>query len=107
MAGSPRCRNWKLNHAGHGVRCIESNAKFLAEQALVSMLQGWKLQADAHEAQHGSKIAEDYFTGPQWLEIGKALRAMLNCEIGRLDGGTLDAFILSAIEAAGYSESDL
>ncbi len=85
----------------------ERDGKIYTERAMVAMLKGWKAMAEGHQAQHGSKIGEDYFLGPLWLEIGKSLRGLLNGEIGRLDGGTVDGFILSTLKAAGFTESDL
>ena len=53
------------------------------------------------------KLADDSYTGPVWLDILKAARALLSTELGRLDGGLLDDFILEELGKAGFSEEDL
>jgi hypothetical protein len=67
------------------------------ERALVIMLQGWLAYADAHRAAFDSLISEDGVLGPSWLDIGKAMLTMLNGELGRMDGGTLDGVIRDAM----------
>ncbi len=71
------------------------------EKALVMMLQGWLAYADAHNnlCDGESKIGDDGVLGPEWTEIGKALRGLLNGELGRLDGGTLDQLLLNAMSS--------
>ena len=54
-----------------------------------------------------SPLSQDSYAGPIWLEILKAARGLLSTELGRLDGGILDAFILEELTEAGFSESDL
>jgi hypothetical protein len=98
---------WKMQRPDCHLRVIEGNAPFLAEQSVVAMLKGWQTYAAAHLVQHGSKISEDYFLGPQWLAIGKGLRTLLNGETGRLDGGTVDGFILDTTKEAGFDENDI
>lgn len=85
----------------------EPEGKAYTERGMVSMLRGWQAYADGHRAQHGSMIGNDHFLGPLWLEMGKSLRGMLNGEIGRMDGGTVDAFILDTLTANGFTEADL
>lgn len=77
------------------------------ERSVVAMLKGWELYAKMHKRRFGSAIGDDGFLGPQWLATGKALRALLNGETGRLDCGTVDAFILDTITANGFTEGDL
>lgn len=99
---------WSLNgRPDCHLRHIEKNAPTLHEQAIVAMASGWKLQADAHKVAHGGVIGDDGVLGTPWLEIGKALRALLNGQTGRLDCGTVDAFILDTLFANGFSEDDL
>lgn len=85
----------------------ENKARQAQARALGVMLRGWQAYAVAHYAIHETRIADDGFLGPQWLEIGKGLRAMLNGETGALDCGTLDSFILVTLADAGFSEDDL
>ncbi len=85
----------------------ESEGKAHTERAMVSMLKGWAAYATGHRAQHGSMIGDDGFLGPLWLEMGKSLRGLLNGEIGRMDGGTVDSFIIETLEANGFTQADL
>lgn len=77
------------------------------EYGMIQMIRGWAEYADAHFHRFETVIGEDYFLGPLWLEIGKSLRGLLNGELGRLDGGTLDGLLLEIIEHNGYTEEDL
>ena len=63
------------------------------ERAYVLMLRGWLEYADAHRSATGSKIGDDHVLGDEWFKIGEALRGLLNGDLGRLDGGTLDTII--------------
>jgi len=67
------------------------------ESAIVHLLNGWVEYASHHRKQYISSIGDDGVLGPEWWEIGKALRHLLNGETGRLDCGTLDAFILDTM----------
>ena len=98
---------WGLQGPDCHARKSEGNAPFLMEQAITAMAKGWALYAETHALRFGDKISEDYVLGPEWLQAGKAIRALLNGETGRLDCGTVDSFILDAIHAAGFTEADL
>lgn len=98
---------WNMQTPDCHVRKIERNAPFLVEQAITSMAKGWALYAETHALRFGDKISEDYILGAEWLKAGKAIRALLNGETGRLDCGTVDGFILAAVETAGFTEEDL
>ena len=72
---------------------------------LVQFLRDFRVQ---HEnVSICSKIADDSYTGLIWLEILKGARGLLSTELGRLDGGILDTFILEELKEAGFSESEL
>jgi hypothetical protein len=77
------------------------------EQGMVSLLRGWLDYADAHMARFESRIGEDYILGPAWAQIGSSVRTLLNGELGRLDGGTLDSLICESLEAEGYNPEEL
>ena len=51
-----------------------------------------------------SRLSADYVLGEAWAEIGRQLRNLLNGDLGRLDGGTLDHAITSAFAYAGLDE---
>jgi hypothetical protein len=71
------------------------------------MLRAWEKYATAHKARFDSTIGEDYVLGPRWEEIGMGIRGLLNGETGRLDCGTLDAFILQTLTGNGVSTDNL
>lgn len=73
-----------------------------AERGVVYMLRGWALYADRHRAAYGSKVGDDGVLGEEWEAIGRGIRGLLNGETGRLDCGTLDAFIVDTLESEGF-----
>lgn len=77
-----------------------------AEAPIVNLIKAWLNYADKHEEDLGSSIGEDYYLGDRWADIGFALRDLLNGELGRLDGGTLDGLICGALDAEGW-DTDL
>lgn len=78
----------------------EHGAQF--ELALLDILSGLTEYAGAHVRQYDSPIADDGVIGEAWLDALRGLRALLNGELGRLDGGTLDHAILELYKAAGF-----
>ena len=72
------------------------------ETAIVSMLKGWEQYAMDHKRRFDSPIDEDYVLGPAWKEIGESIRTLLNGEVGRLDAGTVDGFILDTMAENGF-----
>lgn len=72
------------------------------ERAVIGLLAGWATYADQHRAHYGSGIGADGVLGPQWMAIGEAIRGLLNGECGRLDCGTLDAFICNTLRAEDF-----
>lgn len=71
------------------------------EAAIVGMLNGWHLYAGTHQFRFESPIGDDGVLGPEWQAIGQALLGLLNGNTGRLDCGTLDAFIRDTLTLAG------
>jgi hypothetical protein len=71
------------------------------EAGLVGMLKGWATYASDYTARYETPIGEDYVLGVAWQKIGEELRTLLNGELGRLDGGTLDSFILGTLRENG------
>ena len=92
-------------YAGWGGRHLNAIACPIgSERGFISMLRGWLKFADDH-SNEDYKIGEDYYTGPIWARIGVELRGLLSCDIGqRLDCGTLDKIILSALKDEGFNE---
>jgi hypothetical protein len=76
------------------------------EVPIVAMLKGWALYAERHKAEYDSLIGDDGVLGSEWAEIGKALLGLLNGQLGRLDGGTLDGYIWNFAEKHGANLND-
>ena len=77
------------------------------EKALVEMLSGWLRYADAVQTSWDAGIGKDYVLGPNWAQIGDALRGLLNGDLGRMDGGTLDGVLCRTLEAEGFDPDNL
>ena len=78
-----------------------------SEIGVVLLLKGWDAYANAHGAIYESRIGEDYVLGPEWAKIGGAILSLLNGDLGRLDGGSLDHVIRHNLEAEGFDPEDL
>ena len=72
------------------------------EAAIVAGLTALAAYACAHEERYGSKLAEDGVLGEAWLDALRGFRAMLNGELGNLDGGFLDAAFCNLHRTAGF-----
>lgn len=70
------------------------------EVALRSMLLGLAEYADAHSRRYHSKIGDDGVLGREWAAMLSGARGLLNGELDRFDGGTLDKAILAMARAA-------
>lgn len=68
------------------------------EVVIVGMFKAWYEYAVLHELRFDSMIGDDYILGKAWSEIGSQLRVLLNGECGRLDCGTLDAFVFNTMK---------
>jgi hypothetical protein len=102
----PSDNEWFERHA----RAVDASTELLPvlhrreafESGLMVMLSGLAQYAGAHVRQYGSPVADDAFLGTAWRESLANLRRLLNGELGRLDGGTLDHAILELYKAAGF-----
>lgn len=72
------------------------------ETPIVGLVRAWLQYADAHHRRYEDGIGEDGILGECWSKIGNELRGLLNGELGRLDGGTLDTVIYGAMKAEGF-----
>lgn len=68
------------------------------EVGIVRLLEGLHHLAAHHHERFGTRIGNDYVSGPAFRDTASALRVLLNSETGRLDCGTLDAEILALCE---------
>lgn len=77
------------------------------EKSITSGFSAWEGYALAHRVRYGAPIGEDYVLGVAWIEWAKALRSLLNGETGRLDCGTLDAWIFAKVKEHGFEGESL
>lgn len=75
------------------------------EIAIVGMIETWAKYADVYRIRHGSDSRlNDYVIGAAWKDIGRGILAILNGDTGRLDCGTLDAFIRDTLQSEGWRD---
>lgn len=74
---------------------------------LVGMLRSTTRYAEEHLKRYESPISDDGFLGDYILDQLKACRALLNGEIGNLDGGTMDRLIRSIAAEHGFDADSL
>ena len=74
----------------------------LVEHPLVQMIKGWTDYSEIHKVRFGSEIGEDCVLGDEWFAIGMAMLGLLNGDLGRLDGGTLDTIIRDNLTEQGF-----
>ena len=72
------------------------------EVALLKLVAGLAQYAGAHVRTYGAPVADDGYTGKAWQEAIKAVNALLTCERGRLDGGTVHHTLQELYKAAGF-----
>ena len=101
---------WDTRHntaLGYGLGWSPMAILTTHETTTVQMLSAWAGYARAHRERFESLIGEDYVLGPHWAEVGLGVRGLLNGETGRLDCGTLDAFILDTLSENGIDINNL
>ena len=90
--------HWKERH----LRAVKY-PMFEKEKPFIDMLRGWVSYAEMQQHRYGSDIGNDYMFGDAWINIGLALKTMLDGDLGtRLDCGTLSAIINDNLEEQGY-----
>lgn len=78
------------------------------ERPIVALATALVVYADTHRATYRSNIAEDGVLGDDgFFPMLVAFRALLNGDLGRLDGSTLDALVIAIADAAGYAADAL
>lgn len=77
-------------------------------EIIAPLIEAWARYAEGYRYQFPeSKLGDDYVLGEAWKQIGCELRTLLNGPCGRLDCGTLDAFILDTMNEAGIDTEAL
>lgn len=93
---------WAARHltAIHNPRSAPASS----EEAIVKMLRAWIDYAHSHKARFESEIGQDGVLGPAWSDVGKSMLTLLNGDLGRLDGGTLDQIIRDNLTEQGLTD---
>jgi hypothetical protein len=76
------------------------------ERPIVGFITALADYGDAHKERFESDIGDDYVLGKDWMDILKATRGLLNGELGRLDGGTLDGMLCGLATLAGFKPEE-
>ena len=97
----PDTTGWKQRHSD-AIRRPQG-----PEVPIVGLLDAWIGYAVRHQQRYDSRVGSDYVLGPEWAAIGAALRGLLNGELGRLDGGTLDGILCHNLQAEGFDPEAL
>lgn len=108
LPNTPNTGGWKDRHrsAVGGALIGIGLYRPTGENAIVHGIGGWINYAEAHQARFGGKIGDDYMLGPAWAHWGFALRDLLNGDLGRLDGGTLDTIIHTNLAEQGFNPDE-
>jgi len=77
------------------------------ERATRDLLLSLATYADDWREHHARGIGEDGYAAAYWLDLARAARKLLSADIGRLDGGTLDALLFEMGELAGFTREEL
>ena len=77
------------------------------EVPIVSLIRALASYADAHLERYESPVGNDGVLGKEWLAIMQATRGLLNGELGRLDGGTLDGLLFELARHVGFDDKEL
>jgi hypothetical protein len=86
----------------------EIYAMWYRNHPLLAALDGLVRLAEYQHREFGSRIADDYFTGPLWLEAIKNVRGMFSsASPAGFEAGTCERIFWEAMELAGYTEADL
>jgi hypothetical protein len=89
--------DWKARHE----QALRAPTPGTHEAALVGMFGAWVAYAEAHRRAYDSPIGDDGVLGDEWRAIGHGLLGLLNGDLGRLDGGSMDRAIRTVLEHAG------
>lgn len=83
-------RDWKIRHLAAWRR-----------HPVANMLDAWARVGELHRAKLETTIGADGVLGPQWQAIGLGIRGLLNGDLGDLDAGECDRFILATLAKEG------
>lgn len=104
VAPHPDTGGWKDRHKAATLHAKQTPMYYrdTLESSVGVAIYAWCAYAQAHEERFESQIGDDYVLGPAWARWGFALRELLNGDLGRLDGGTLDTIIHDNLKEQGF-----
>jgi hypothetical protein len=77
------------------------------ERPTVNLILALAQYADAYALRFEDGIATDGYGAPIWLSMLRGWRDLLNFDLGRLDGGTLDRMAYKVANAAGFTDAEV
>jgi len=95
-------QGWQVQHRSAVLNAPLTYPNPSLEASMVRAIGAWCDYAIAHAAAYERQIGQDYVLGVAWARWGFALRELLNGDLGRLDGGTLDAIIHDNLAEQGF-----
>jgi len=72
------------------------------EVALKNLILGLNQYGRSMRVEFATLAREDNFLGPAFLEIARSILVLLNGELGRFDGGSLDALVRAIAAENGF-----
>jgi hypothetical protein len=72
------------------------------EAGVVGMVNAAAIYADHHRQRFESKLGDDGVLGDPWADVLRSVLVLLNGDIGRLDGGTVDGLVRSMLREEGF-----
>lgn len=76
---------------------------FMRGHPIASMILAAADYADTYRERYPDYgIGKDYVLGPEWRSIVRSIRALLNGDIGQMDGGALDATLADMESFEGF-----
>lgn len=86
---------WRIRH-NQAVRHPEG-----FEFAICYLLEGLEAYSKTHKQRYGSDVGHDGVLADGIADIAKGIRTLLNGELGRLDAGTLDGYLVRVLVDCG------
>lgn len=73
-----------------------------AEAGIVGLITAAATYADNYRRQFESQLGDDAVLGEPWADILRGVLQLLNGDLGRLDGGTVDKLVRQMLSAEGF-----
>lgn len=86
---------WRVKHN----EAVRNPAGF--EVAIMGLLLGLETYRVEHALHYAANVGDDGVLCEGVIDIAKGIRTLLNGEIGRLDGGTIDGYLVGLLRECG------